>query len=334
MTVPLDLGGHVLGNWRLVRPLGVGGFGAVYEAEHLTIPGRRARSRSSTRRWRWTPTSSAASSTRPAPPAAPSTRTSSRSSTAASPRTGLCYVVMELLRGQSLQRALAGPRRPPGPSTSPPRWPRRCDAAHGLRHRPPRPQARQHPPRPPLGQRPGVRQGARLRHRQAPGRLWNDPDRTWLGTPPYMAPEQWQTLPDIDGRADLYALGVILFRCLTGPLPFSASTPYGWLTAHLREPVPEPGAFEGPPALLELTRRLLAKGREDRPATAQEVMRELLHHKGEAPPERCQHRLHRCQRKPGRLGRCFWGLSGWCLAVGCCGGIANPISPAGPLAER
>src|SRR5579883_1117889 len=41
MTLQLDQSGRLIGNWRLVRPLGVGGFGTVYEAEHQTIPGRR-----------------------------------------------------------------------------------------------------------------------------------------------------------------------------------------------------------------------------------------------------------------------------------------------------
>lgn len=59
------------------------------------------------------------------------------------------------------------------------------------------------------------------------------------GTPDYMAPEQGRGDP-IDGRSDLYALGVVLFQLLTGRLPFEADSPTRVVMMHLTVPVPDP----------------------------------------------------------------------------------------------
>ncbi|MGE0320904.1 MAG: protein kinase [Polyangiaceae bacterium] len=59
------------------------------------------------------------------------------------------------------------------------------------------------------------------------------------GTPDYMAPEQGRGDP-IDGRTDLYAVGVILFQLLTGRLPFEAESPTQVVMMHLSIPVPDP----------------------------------------------------------------------------------------------
>lgn len=58
-----------------------------------------------------------------------------------------------------------------------------------------------------------------------------------LGTPGYMAPEQWRTDP-VDRRTDVYALGVMTFKMLTGRLPFSAETPFSLMYKHLDEAPP------------------------------------------------------------------------------------------------
>ncbi len=59
-----------------------------------------------------------------------------------------------------------------------------------------------------------------------------------LGTPSYMSPEQIQGDREIDGRSDIYALGVILFQMLTGNTPYKADTPARVMMMHLLEPVP------------------------------------------------------------------------------------------------
>ncbi len=59
------------------------------------------------------------------------------------------------------------------------------------------------------------------------------------GTPDYMAPEQGRGDP-IDGRSDLYAVGVILFQMLTGRLPFEADSPTQVVMMHMTLPVPDP----------------------------------------------------------------------------------------------
>jgi serine/threonine protein kinase len=59
-----------------------------------------------------------------------------------------------------------------------------------------------------------------------------------LGTPSYMSPEQIQGDKEIDGRSDVYALGVIFFQMLTGSVPYQADTPAKVMIMHLLEPIP------------------------------------------------------------------------------------------------
>ena len=88
-----------------------------------------------------------------------------------------------------------------------------------------------------------------------------------LGTPLYMPPEQILG-NHVDQRADLYALGCILFQMATGRPPFAnAENANVVLAAHLRDEVPQL-PDETPRPLAALIRRLLAKAPEDRPATA------------------------------------------------------------------
>jgi tRNA A-37 threonylcarbamoyl transferase component Bud32 len=93
------------------------------------------------------------------------------------------------------------------------------------------------------------------------------------GTPDYMAPEQ-AIGGEIDGRSDLYALGVMFYELLTGQLPFVAPTPVAVLLKHQHEPPPElPDSVPQP--VQGLVMRLLAKRAADRPASAEEVVEEI-----------------------------------------------------------
>jgi serine/threonine-protein kinase len=81
-----------------------------------------------------------------------------------------------------------------------------------------------------------------------------------FGTPHYIAPEQ-ASGGEVDSRADLYSLGVILFRMLTGRLPFDASGGMQVLLAHIREQPPRPRDLQPDlsPELEQLVLRALAK---------------------------------------------------------------------------
>lgn len=99
------------------------------------------------------------------------------------------------------------------------------------------------------------------------------------GTPHYMSPEQAAGAEDIDHRADLYSLGVILFEMLTGTLPFVDRNPAKIMAMHMTEDPPSirkraPQA-RLPRRLDELISRLMAKDPNDRPGSAQEVREDL-----------------------------------------------------------
>jgi serine/threonine protein kinase len=96
---------------------------------------------------------------------------------------------------------------------------------------------------------------------------------TALGTPYYMSPEQAQGLKDVDHRADVYALGVILFRVLSGHHPFD-DTSYPMLIVKIcTEDAPPLGAWRSdlPPALESLVVRMLEKDPSKRPQSMAEV---------------------------------------------------------------
>lgn len=110
-----------------------------------------------------------------------------------------------------------------------------------------------------------------------------------VGTPAYMSPEQAKGLrgDQLDGRSDLYSLGVTLFELLTGRLPFSADTPVGLLLAQVQTPPTDPRQLRAdlPDAVVAAVLRALEKDPARRFATA-EVM---------------QGALETCEKEPGHV---------------------------------
>ena len=95
-----------------------------------------------------------------------------------------------------------------------------------------------------------------------------------MGTPAYIAPEIAMAQTNVDRRADIYALGCVAYWLLTGQTVFDAGTPIGLMLAHLETtPVPPSGRTTAtiPAALDELVMSCLSKSPDDRPQTIPEV---------------------------------------------------------------
>ena len=100
---------------------------------------------------------------------------------------------------------------------------------------------------------------------------------TILGTPSYMAPEQARAMPAIDARADIFALGCVLYECLTGEMAFGGSNPLAVQAKVLMLTPPRPRSLrpELPESLDRLVMRMLAKRVGERPASGSELAAEL-----------------------------------------------------------
>src|SRR4051812_45528853 len=99
----------------------------------------------------------------------------------------------------------------------------------------------------------------------------------WVGTLDYVAPEQIRG-ERIDARADVYALGCLLFFTLTGVVPFRRDSDEARLWAHLSEPPPKPSALvpEVPTAFDSVIERALAKDPEERYPSAGDLGRAAI----------------------------------------------------------
>ena len=122
----------------------------------------------------------------------------------------------------------------------------------------------------------------------------------WVGTLGYIAPEQIRGVP-VDARADVYALGCLLFYILTGVAPYRRDSDEATLYAHLNDPAPDPRALETgvPDGLAAVVERALAKDPDDRFPSAGDLGRAALAAVGDAPPPPPERVVARGAAAPG-----------------------------------
>jgi serine/threonine-protein kinase len=113
-----------------------------------------------------------------------------------------------------------------------------------------------------------------------------------IGTPQYMSPEQamGKRGDELDGRSDLYSLGMVMYQMLTGDLPFKAETTMEMLLAHLqKQPTPirelRPD-LQIPDSIAQVVMRTLEKDPEMRPASAKALIEEIERAEKPAAPLR------------------------------------------------
>ena len=94
-----------------------------------------------------------------------------------------------------------------------------------------------------------------------------------VGTPHYMAPEQSRS-HTVDHRADIYAMGIVIYEMVTGQLPYDAETPFAVVMKHISEPLPLPRTIR--PDLPEAVERVILKALAKDPADRYQSMRDLV----------------------------------------------------------
>jgi eukaryotic-like serine/threonine-protein kinase len=121
----------------------------------------------------------------------------------------------------------------------------------------------------------GVSKIERPRNRTSPLALTGR--GTVLGTPFYMCPEQAQASPDIDGRADLYSVGAIVFECLCGRPPHTGETYEQVIVSICMRDAPDVRAIDPsiPPEVASFVARALSRDRAQRPASAERMLAAL-----------------------------------------------------------
>ena len=94
-----------------------------------------------------------------------------------------------------------------------------------------------------------------------------------LGTPAYMSPEQCRSVPGVDGRADLYAAGIVLYEMLVGQAPFQSESAFDLMTMQINLPVPRVSTVTGRAEPLD---GVIAQALEKRPAARFDTAEDML----------------------------------------------------------
>jgi serine/threonine protein kinase len=282
------LGQLIDGKYRLIARIGAGGMGKVYRAEQVALgrsvavkvldasPGHRDADPAVERRFFLEASLSAKL-------AHPNVITVHDYGRVESDDGARFYLVMELLEGETLHRRL---QRGPTPMPAADAVAIAIEIARGLRaahraglvHRDLKPANVMLVPSDEGGSAVKILDFGLVK--QLEGELREDitQEGTFLGSPRYMAPEQVSAGP-IDHRCDLYALGVILFQCLTGATPFDGKAAMDVLVKHINAPVPwmreKNPSVDVSPALEAIVRRLLEKNPAARFADAEAVVAAL-----------------------------------------------------------
>jgi serine/threonine-protein kinase len=210
---------------------------------------------------------------------------------------GRPFIVMEFVQGKSLKKVIEeeGPLRVPRVCSIIKQVASALDAAHrlGMVHRDIKPDNIA------LIERPegelvkvldfGIAKMKEARVGEASGMTLTGTGMV-IGTPQYISPEQamGKRGDELDGRSDLYSLGVVMYEMLTAALPFKAETTMGMLLAHLQQqPRPIPTLrpeLQVPEPIVRLAMRLLEKDPAQRPASAKALIEEVeAAEKGSAP---------------------------------------------------
>jgi formylglycine-generating enzyme required for sulfatase activity/predicted Ser/Thr protein kinase len=101
-------------------------------------------------------------------------------------------------------------------------------------------------------------------------------DGTVLGTPDFMSPEQWKD-SKVDGRSDIFSLGITMYGMVTGHLPFSASTPLAIMRKTVESPAPDVRTFDDtiPGELAHIIELMLKKDVTERYPSAELLIKDL-----------------------------------------------------------